>query len=64
MAYTQTDLATLRAAIGSGILKVRYADGVNVPGAVGTRWYAEFRTPQDGSVAATCYQWRYDTAAG
>lgn len=44
--------------------QVRYADGVNVPGAVGTRWYAEFRTPQDGSVAATCYQWRYDTAAG
>ncbi len=27
MAYTQADLATLRAAIGSGVLKVRYADG-------------------------------------
>lgn len=44
--------------------QVRYADGVNVPGAAGTKWYAEFRTPQDGSRAAACYQWRYDTTAG
>jgi hypothetical protein len=27
MAYTKADLATLRAAIGSGLLRVRYADG-------------------------------------
>jgi hypothetical protein len=27
MAFTQTDLDTIRAAIASGIMKVRYADG-------------------------------------
>lgn len=44
--------------------QVRYADGVNVPGAVGSKWYTEFRTPQDGSRPARCYQWRYDTSTG
>ena len=44
--------------------QVRYADGMNVPGAVGARWFVEFRTPQDGGLPSTCYQWRYDTSAG
>ncbi len=30
MAFTQTDLDTIRAAIGSGVMKVRYADGREV----------------------------------
>jgi len=30
MAFTQTDLDTIRTAIGSGVLKVRYADGSEV----------------------------------
>ncbi len=29
MAFTQTDLVNIRAAIASGVMKVRYADGAN-----------------------------------
>ena len=47
--------------------QVRYADGVNVPGprtTGGRTFYAEFRTPQDGAIAAQCYQWRFDATVG
>ena len=52
MAFTQTDLVNIRAAIASGVMKVRYADGREVTYQSGADMLAAEQRIMDGLASA------------